>query len=172
MILLTENQASVFLQIIVVNPDGSVKTDVSDGFVRVYSLSTGAEVVVLTSTALVRVGATNVWRYFWSPTTLPVDNYVAEYTLTDSKGLVTVVAEDLVVKDIATESSVSDLNSLLVLVKNDLEIVRKVETGRWKISGNSMTFYDDDDVTPVLVFDLKDEAGVPSMDNVFERTPQ
>lgn len=51
----------------------------------------------------------------------------------------------------------------------DVGVIRQVETGRWKIENDTMIFYDDDGVTPILTFDLKDQAGAPSMENVFER---
>jgi hypothetical protein len=34
-----------------------------------------------------------------------------------------------------------------------------------------MVFYEDDGITPLLVFNLKNEAGLPAMDEVFERVP-
>lgn len=50
-----------------------------------------------------------------------------------------------------------------------LSIIRKIETGNWKIEDNQMIFYDTDGVTPVLTFNLFDENGVPTMENPFER---
>ncbi|MHC4748745.1 MAG: hypothetical protein ACYTFW_02620 [Planctomycetota bacterium] len=52
-----------------------------------------------------------------------------------------------------------------------LLIVRKVSTGRWRITGNQMIFYDDDEVTPIYTFNLKDSAGQPSSTDIFERDP-
>lgn len=43
-------------------------------------------------------------------------------------------------------------------------------TGRWIISGNQMSFYRQDNVTRIAVFDLFDQDGNPSSDCVFERT--
>lgn len=37
---------------------------------------------------------------------------------------------------------------------------------------NTLTHYKDDGVTPSIVFDLKDEVGVPTVDEPFERIPQ
>jgi len=50
----------------------------------------------------------------------------------------------------------------------------KVERNRWKLDRvtNTMTFYDDDQVTPLLVFDMKDFDGNPTGMNIFERLPQ
>jgi hypothetical protein len=171
MILLDLNQSEVTLQVLAVGADGSEKLDVSSAEVRVYYMSGGSETVVLATQALAQVGGSNTWRYNWSPVSLPVREYVAEYTLTDVLGLVSVVAEDLVVRDIARQTTLSTVQSTLTLVQTDVEIIRKVETGRWKIVANQMIFYDDDETTPILTFDLKDDAGLPSMTTVFERDP-
>jgi hypothetical protein len=88
---------------------------------------------------------------------LAVGQYVAEYRLTDILGQTCVVQEDVAVHDLALQA--------------DLALVRKVETGRWKIVANTMVFYEDDGITPLLVFNLKNEAGLPAMDEVFERVP-
>lgn len=51
----------------------------------------------------------------------------------------------------------------------DLEFVRHIEGGRWRIIGNQMIFYEDDNTTEVARFNLFDQSGSPSMVNVFER---
>ena len=48
--------------------------------------------------------------------------------------------------------------------------ILKIEKGNWKIEGNQMKFYDDDDITVLYTFDLKDKSGTASETNVFERT--
>lgn len=170
MILIDLNQTEVTLQIFALNPDGSDKLDVSIASVRVYYLTGGTETPVLASTPLVQVGATNVWRYTWNPATLPVREYVAEYSLADSAGTAITIGEDIVVRDMAAQTTLSDVQSTLALVQADLEIVKQVETGRWKIIGNQMLFYDDTD-SVILTFNLFDDGGLPSMTTVFERVP-
>lgn len=162
MILLDLNAPEVTLQVFALNPDGSKKLDVVSAFVRVYHMVSGSEVVDLASTPLVQIGATNVWRYNWTPALLSVREYVVEYTMTDSGGFVFVGGEDAIVRDIAQQAT-------LVLVKADVELIKKVETGRWKIVSNQMIFYDSDGTTPLLTFNLYDDGGLPSMENVFER---
>lgn len=171
MILVDLNQEEVVLQIFAQNIDGSRKLDVSSGSVRVYHLDGVIEIEDLASTALVQIGSTNVWRYVWEPATLPVAGYIAEYTLTDTFGVVTSVGEDIIVRDIARQETLADVRSRILLIQDDLMMVRKVETGRWKIVANQMIFYEDDDATPMLTFDLKDDLGLPSMNSVFERMP-
>lgn len=56
-------------------------------------------------------------------------------------------------------------------LQTDITLIKQVEQGRWKIVSNQMIFYDDDNVTPLLTFDLKSKNGTPTMKNVFERTP-
>ncbi len=44
-----------------------------------------------------------------------------------------------------------------------------ISYGRWKIVSNQMIFYADDNATELVRFNLFDDAGVPTMDAVFER---
>ena len=162
--LLLPNPSQVVLQIYALNPDGTQKTDVVSGTVRVFHIVAGSEVDDLVATALVQVGGTNKWRYVWAPGSLAAGEYTAEYIIQDSGARTGRYSEGVIVKDIAEQST-------LVLVQADVEIIKKVETGRWRIVSNQMIFYDDDEVTPILTFDLKDQAGLPSMTDVFERDP-
>lgn len=43
--------------------------------------------------------------------------------------------------------------------------------GRWKIESNQLTIYASDGVTPLRVFDLLDENGLPTQTRIFERDP-
>jgi hypothetical protein len=43
--------------------------------------------------------------------------------------------------------------------------------GRWKIENDQLTIYASDGVTPLKVFDLKDESGLPTQTRIFERDP-
>jgi hypothetical protein len=157
MILLRPDPSAVTLQVLAVGLDGAPKLDVTAADVRVYAVTGAGEVEALPVTSLVQVAGTGTWRLRWTPTALAVGQYVAEYRMTDILGQTCVVQEDVVVHDLALQA--------------DLDLVRKVETGRWKIAENKMTFYGDDGITPLLVFNLKNEAGIPAMDEVFERVP-
>jgi hypothetical protein len=70
--------------------------------------------------------------------------------------------------------ALGSFGKMVATISASMEIVRQIEAGRWKIArsgGNyQMTFYDDDD-QPLFTFNLKDDAGAPSADRVFERTP-
>ena len=66
-----------------------------------------------------------------------------------------------------TGNIVTSVNTMAV----DVALIKKVESKRWKIINNQMIFYDDDNTTPILTFDLKDDLGNPTMSSPFERMP-
>jgi hypothetical protein len=74
---------------------------------------------------------------------------------------------DASISSVAT--AISALTTAVNDVATDVEIIRKVETGRWKITANQMIFYDEDGITPLLTFNLYDQSGSLSMEDVFER---
>lgn len=47
----------------------------------------------------------------------------------------------------------------------------EVLLGRWKMSDNQMTLYKADGVTPLVIFNLLDDTGIPTLRRVFERVP-
>ena len=157
MIIDLPNPSQVNLQVIAQNPDGTPKLNVATSNVRVYHMVGAVETDVLASTLMAQVGATSTWRYVWSPGALGVGQYIAEYTMVDTIPKTAIVGEDLVVRDFAKQV--------------DLEIVKKIETGRWKIVGNQMLFFDTDGTTVLLTYNLLDDAGFPTMASVFERVP-
>lgn len=157
MILETTNPAQLVLQVAAQNVDGTPKTALSSASVRVYHVAGGVEVVDLGAVPLLQVGSTNVWRYVWTPGSLAVGHYFVEYTLVDTDGAMFVGLEDVDVRDIARQV--------------DLEFIRKIEQGRWRIVNEQMVFYDSDGLSPILTFDLKDINGLPSNVNIFERKP-
>lgn len=157
MIIETVNPAQLVLQVYAQNLDGTPKTALTTAFVRVYHLESGIETEDLASTALVQIGSTNTWRYIWSPTSLGIGHYFAEYSLVDTDGAAFVMDEDIDIRDIARQT--------------DLAFMKKIEKGRWRIVGEQMIFYDDDNTTPIMRFNLKDINGLPSNVNIFERYP-
>ena len=61
----------------------------------------------------------------------------------------------------------------VVVIENytdDITAVKKIELNRWKIASNQLTIYDDDDTTPLYVFDLK-KANVANGAEPDERIP-
>lgn len=73
--------------------------------------------------------------------------------------------------DNSNASAVINTNGLINI---PVEIIRKFETNRTLIDETAftLTVFDDDGVTPLDVFDLKDSAGVASYTEIFERVPQ
>jgi hypothetical protein len=51
----------------------------------------------------------------------------------------------------------------------NVDKIYDISFGRWKIVGNQMQFFKEDNVTLVATFDLFDDLGNPTMDQVFER---
>ena len=56
-------------------------------------------------------------------------------------------------------------------LRDDIIVIKKIETGRWRILNNQMLFYDEDGTTVLYTFDLKDSGGSPTEQNVYERDP-
>jgi hypothetical protein len=161
MLVSRPDPAQLVLQVTANNLDGTPKTSLASADVRVYHVDgAGSEVNDLGSTAMTQVGGSNTWRYRWQPASLAAGQYTAEYSLVDTDGSAFVGLDDVVIEDFALQV--------------DVELIRKVETGRWKLDQvtNVMTFYDDDGVTPLLEFDMKDINGLPSAVNIFERVPK
>ncbi|MEL6853521.1 MAG: hypothetical protein AAFO83_00260 [Cyanobacteria bacterium J06607_13] len=76
--------------------------------------------------------------------------------------------------DAATAADLSDIQSNIGLILQDAEISRKGVTNRHLIdaTANTGTLFDDDGETPLYVFDLKDAAGSPASEQVYERDPR
>jgi len=57
-------------------------------------------------------------------------------------------------------------------IKMDQKMARFIHTGRWIIDENTnqMVFYEDDNVTEIARYDLKDRNGNASINEIFERT--
>jgi hypothetical protein len=51
-----------------------------------------------------------------------------------------------------------------------IQFLVDIEGGRWRIVGDQMIFYKEDNLTEVTRFDLKDASGNPTMNDVMERT--
>jgi hypothetical protein len=53
----------------------------------------------------------------------------------------------------------------------DIENILSIQKNRWRIVGNQMIIYQNDNETPMLTFNLYDQNGDPSMTQVLERVP-
>lgn len=74
----------------------------------------------------------------------------------------------------ATFNNVGQLLLDVADVEALVDLVRKYQTNRTRISttAKTLTVFDDDGLTPLRVFDLKDSTGTPSTSEVCERDPQ
>jgi len=87
---------------------------------------------------------------------------------------------DAAVSTRATQASVdaiqADIDAIEVTLSNMstvIDTMYKYGKNRTKIDkvAKTMTIYDDDNVTPIKVFDLRDDAGVASVESIYERIP-
>lgn len=64
-----------------------------------------------------------------------------------------------------------DLSDKLVLMGDDIDFIKEIEGGRWRIntSTNQMIFYKSDNTTIVATYNLFDGDGNASYTSVFER---
>lgn len=150
------NPPQVVLQAQAQNSNGLPKLSLLSAVVRVYHLLVDMEIENLTTTPLVQIGSSSVWRYVWRPNSLPAGNYFAEYTLVDSGGNEFVGIENIDVFDVAKQA--------------DVNFIKQIETCRWRIVNSQMTFYDANGRI-ILTFNLLDRDGRPTMDTPYERIP-
>ena len=64
---------------------------------------------------------------------------------------------------------VAQIHDMVTQVSGTTDILYEMQFGRWKIENEQMIFYKADNLTEIARFDLYDNAGVPTMDAVFER---
>lgn len=64
---------------------------------------------------------------------------------------------------------VADTNTRVIAMQTDIQRLIDIQYGRWKIVGNQMIFYKEDNSTVVATYNLFDDLGAPSMDAVFDR---
>ena len=69
----------------------------------------------------------------------------------------------------ANNPLVNEIFTKMCAVSGSIQDICHFTTGRWAITGSTMTFYKQDNVTAIATFDLFDQDGVPSADCVFER---
>jgi hypothetical protein len=132
-----------------------------------------ADFVTLASTPLADIIADGgledaIGKYVW-------DALLADHVAGDTFGEATLPKDNL--EDILSALSIDAgyvAGNDLASIKSQVDLLEKYQSGRWKIDpvAKTMTFYDDDDSTPILVFDLLDAEGTPTTINIAERIPQ
>jgi hypothetical protein len=66
-------------------------------------------------------------------------------------------------------SNIEIVTGTLNVLASDVEFIKHIEGGRWRIVSDQMIFYKSDNITEVARFDLYDQFGSPSSETVFER---
>lgn len=70
---------------------------------------------------------------------------------------------------LANNPKVEEIYSQLLLLSGSIDFIRQIESGRWRIIDNQMIFYRDDNATPLATFNLYDQYGTPTENEVVER---
>lgn len=71
---------------------------------------------------------------------------------------------------LAGHTTTGSASKIVVETQTAVELVKQIETGRWRITNNQMVFYDTSGAV-ILIFDLLDSDGTPTMKQVYERVP-
>ena len=64
---------------------------------------------------------------------------------------------------------INEIHDKVNQISGTIGSIYDIQFGRWKISNNKMQFFKEDNSTLIAEFDLRDEAGNPTMDAVFDR---
>ncbi len=153
------------------------------------NLSIYAPVVTLSNNIVVNLGQATLTLSTLTPSlvlgTIVTPNTAALFHLNAFPPIIT-ISENLIVTlgtgtltltSYASLAAVttSDIERLLEIRMNDLAPIvaniHQILTGKWKISNNQLVFYDADNVTPLVIFNLKGAGGEPNSIRVFEREP-
>ena len=92
------NQDTIILWILARNYDGTFKSDILSGTVRVFYIDSGIENNILPITSLLEL-STGKWVYEWSPVALSIGQYLIEFNLIDNSGFGIIALEDLFITD-------------------------------------------------------------------------
>jgi len=68
---------------------------------------------------------------------------------------------DAVADGFVDSNTMGGLMNKIVVMSGSMEKIRKIECGRWQISGSQQIFYDDDSTTPLAIFNLLKPDGSP-----------
>ncbi len=69
---------------------------------------------------------------------------------------------DAIPDDVWTSTPATDLIT-------DIQFIKAVEGGRWKLAGTEMIFYKEDNITEIARYSMRDGSGVPTTANPVER---
>jgi|GEM_PF-5701593 len=148
-----ENNPGIFSQIILVlNPEWQIQFWQGSGYTRIFG---GKIVGGVGGQPMKASGAAGDITVMESP----VDGLTVA---TDSGGITEQDKTDI------ADANWSHASAAALFA--DVALIKDIEGGAWKITGNQMVFYKSDNVTEVMRFDLKDQAGNATGTDVFERS--
>lgn len=124
------------------DPNSAMTIDLNSGHAKLDSSCTAGTIVVR--------GAGRLTDN--SNGTLVVDNVAPVWSRAEKDATITALG------------SIADAVTLLQKYEENKSVIDKVN--------NTLTIYDDDGVTPILVFSLRNSVGTPSTDEVAQRVPQ
>jgi hypothetical protein len=70
---------------------------------------------------------------------------------------------------LSNNPKVEDVYNQVLLLSGSIDFIKQIESGRWRIVDNQMIFYRDDNSTPLATFNLYDQYGTPTENEVVER---
>ena len=96
------------------------------------------------------------------------ERYAYAGTESESGDMIAQAVQPYILADVTpfNGADIASIKTTVNLSKTAIDIIRKVETGRWKITGTQMIFYDDGAVIPLLTFNLINDGT-----NITERVP-
>ena len=119
------------------------------------------DVQVITSSSVSEIASTGTFKYLFDETVTSK----TEFLLIMSNGVVDKRGK------IVLGGYPDDIQDKLVLIGNDVDFIKEIESGRWKIdkANNQMLFYKSDNTTLIATFALKNAEGNAAYTDIFER---
>jgi hypothetical protein len=152
------NQDPILLWILAKNYDGTFKSDILSGTVRVFFIDSGTENNVLAITSLSEL-STGKWIYEWSPVSLTIGQYLIEFSLIDNSGFGITILEDLIITD-SNDKGKIDFQYVASDKGTDIEL------GLW-VEDNGEVLKDIDSIA-LVIYDIDgaliSDLGIVSLD--------
>lgn len=152
------NQDPIILWILAKNYDGTFKSDILSGTVRVFFIDSGIENNILAITSLSEL-STGKWIYEWSPVSLAIGQYLIEFNLIDNSGFGITILEDLIITD-SNDKGKIDFQYVASDKGTDIEL------GLW-VEDNGEVLKDIDSIA-LVIYDIDgaliSDLGIVSLD--------
>jgi hypothetical protein len=128
-----------------------------------YFVSTGGQQTEVMTPA---PWLSSLYQYMFVPANVGITGIEQFTFVVRNVGVYPVLETECVIYDTISPT----IEQILTIV----EKILKTKVNRLKIDkvANTLTYYDDDQITPLYVFDLFDVNGLPNWKNILERVPQ